>query len=230
MATLSGVAAYLEEGGLIGEWRLAWGLEVRAAAAFSPLSVDLLTAGELARYRTLSDTLRRRDWLTGRAALRRLLRRLDLGPDTSSLEFPAANISLTHSAGMAVAVACLDASAPGLGVDLEAERPMRPESAQFFLSEGELAKLAGRGALDGSVECGDALLRLWTAKEALFKSDLGNRNRVLTDYAVADPMVRRGRAGMRAGLQMADGNPGKEFRYVSHRLVGWHLSLAAASA
>ncbi len=228
METLNGVAAYLEEGGLIGEWRLALGLEVRAAAAFAPLSVDLLTPGELARYRNLSATSRRRDWLTGRAALRKLLRRLDLGPDTASLEFPAANLSLTHSGGMAVAVACLDAPGPGLGVDLEAERPMRPEAARFFLGEDEMAKLNGRNAMDGGAESEEGLLRLWTAKEALFKADMDNRNRVLTDYRVADPMVRRGKAGLRPGLDTGAPEAAREFRYISHRLAGWHLSLAAA--
>ncbi|MBW8886555.1 MAG: 4'-phosphopantetheinyl transferase superfamily protein [Fibrobacteres bacterium] len=221
--TLPGISAYLEAGGLAGEWRRALGLDVRAAVAFSPLSVDLLTPGELARYRNLDGTERRRSWLTGRAALRRLLRRLDRGPDTAGLAFPAPDMSLTHSGGMAVAVACLDAPGQGLGVDLEAERSLRSESARFFLSDGERARLALRGLAPESAGFEDALLRLWTAKEALFKADTGNRGRILADYRLSDPMARRGRAALRAELGR------REFRYVSHRLAGWHLSLAAGT-
>jgi 4'-phosphopantetheinyl transferase EntD len=219
--TLAGIASFLEEGCLAAEWRRALGLDLRAAVAFSPLSVDLLTPGERARYRAFPGTERRRTWLTGRAALRRLLRRLDLGPDTSALEFPAAGMSLTHSRGMAVAIACLGSTGQGLGVDLEAERPMRQEAARFFLSGEECAELAALGPAPGSAGGEEALLRLWTVKEALFKADMGNRDRVLADYRVADPRVRRGRAALRPDLGA------KGFRYVSHRLAGWHLSLAA---
>src|SRR4051794_30904516 len=118
--TLPGIAAYLEEGGLAAEWQRALGLKVVAAVAYAPISVDLLTPGELARYRTLGGPDRRRAWLTGRAALRRLLRRLDRGPDTAGLAFPAPDMSLTHSGGVAVAIAAPDGSGRGLGVDLEA--------------------------------------------------------------------------------------------------------------
>lgn len=222
METLPALAAWLEEGGLAGEWRLALGREVRAAAAFAPLSVDLLTPGELACYRTLQDPLRRRAWLTGRAALRRLLRRLDRGPDASGLDYPRPDMSLAHCAGLAIAVASLDAGAAGLGVDLESDRPMPPAAAAFFLTERERARLDRRPAPPEAEAREAALMRLWTVKEALFKADPANRSRILADYEVADAAVRRGKAGMRIGLD------DRKFRYVSHRLAGWHLTLAAA--
>lgn len=222
METLPALAAWLEEGGLTGEWRLALGREVRAAAAFAPLSVDLLTPGELVRYRTLQDTSRRRAWLTGRAALRRLLRGLDRGPDTAELEFPRPDMSLAHCAGLSVAVASLDAGAAGLGVDLESERPMPPEAASFFLTERERARLDRRPAPPVAEAPEAGLMRLWTVKEALFKADPANRSRILADYEVADAALRRGKASMRQGLDA------RRFRYVSHRLAGWHLTLATA--
>lgn len=224
LSTLPALAAWIEDGGLAGEWRLALGLDARAAFAFAPLSVDLLSPGELARYRTLRDTSARRAWLTGRAALRRLLERLGRDPDTAALAFPRADLSLAHCGGAAVA---LGLSGPGhgalgLGVDLEADRPMHPQATGFFLTEAERARLEARPAGHSPEAMDASLARLWTVKEALFKADPGNGPRLLADYEVADPSLRRGRAGLRPGLEP------RAFRYVSHRLAGWHFSLAAA--
>lgn len=215
--TCPGIAAFLEDGALAGEWSSALGLDVEAAAACAPLSTDLLTPGELARYRTL-DVSVRRAWLTGRAALRRLFARLELDPETADLAFPSSRFSLSHAGGLSVAIARTGGPSAGVGVDLEPHRPLHPDSAFVLLAPRERLRLE-----DPEAEAAQGgLVRLWTAKEALFKADPDNRGRVPVDYRLADPRVRRGKAALRAGL------PPRRFRYVSHRLGNWHLSLANA--
>jgi 4'-phosphopantetheinyl transferase EntD len=213
--TRPGIAAFLEEGALAGEWSSALGLQVEAAAACAPLSVDLLAPWELARYRALDVSLRR-PWLTGRAALRRLRARLGMDPEAA---VPAGGFSVSHSAGLSIAIAAASGPSAGVGVDLEPHRPLHPDTAFVILSAAERANLddPGAEAADGG------LLRLWTAKAALFKADPDREGRAFTDYRVADAGLRRGKAALRPGL------PARRFRYVSHRLGEWHLSLATAA-
>jgi hypothetical protein len=221
--TATSIAAYLEEGGLAAEWRMALNADVKTAVALTPVSVDLLSNGELTSYRLLEGTDRRRAWLMGRAALKRLLRRLDRNTDTSRLVFPAPGISLAQAGGLALAIACDDLSAPAgfvredrcLGLGLEMEHPFRRESARVFLSQRELERLAPM--FEGQ-ETG--LLRARTIKEAVFKADPGNRGRGLADYCLADPAARKGRARLREDIGKG------EFRYISHRLSEWHISAA----
>ena len=137
--------------------------DVELAVATSPVAVDDLAAGELAR---LPDGLRRHDWLLGRAALKALLGIAD----TSSVVFPNRSVSVTHSTGLAVAARC-DGPQAGLGVDLEGWRTIDPRAARFYLHAHE------RGDL----------LRLWTVKEALFKATPDNDTAVFLDYEVDDP-------------------------------------------
>lgn len=227
--TAFGLAAYLEQGGLDGDWHAALGIGIRAAVASSPLPVDVLTPGELERYRRLQDPVRRRTWLTGRAALKRLLRRLDRASDTSLVDFPAADISLSHSGGIALAVACAEtfsepasASARGLGVDIEADRSLRPEAARFFLTPDEQERLARPGPGAAGMDHAQELLRAWTIKEAVFKSDPDNRGRMLADYRLADAAARVGTARLAKASEVTGG-----FRYISHHLAGWRISVAA---
>ena len=162
-----------------------------------PVAVDDLTPGERAR---LPDGLRRHDWLLGRAALKALLG-ID---DTSTVTFPNRSVSLTHSAGVAVAARC-DGPQAGLGVDLEGWQTLDPRTARLFLHPHEH---------------GD-LLRLWTVKEALFKATPANDGAVFLDYEVADPHALDGRASDRHG---------RTFEYLSRsRPEGW-LTLAVCHA
>ena len=170
------------------------GIPVELAAASSPVAVADLTPGERARLPAVGN-LRRDDWLRGRAALKLLL-----GPaaDTSTMAFPNRCLSLTHSAGLAVAARCDDQGGQvGLGVDFEDRRTVDPRAARFYLRDHET---------------GD-LLRLWTVKEALFKATPDNDDDTLLDYEVADP-------GALAGT--ATGRAGRRFRYASAPLrQGW---------
>jgi hypothetical protein len=179
-------------------WREdALGVVVELAATTSPVAVDALTVGERAQ---LPDGPRRGDWLRGRAALKALLD----DDDTSTVAFPHRRLSLTHSAGMAVAARC-DEGQDGLGVDFEGWRTIDPRAARFYLHDHEQ---------------GD-LLRLWTVKEALFKATPSNGGAMLLDYRVADPCLLAGDAVDRGG---------RRFRYASRRRGDGWLTIAVCGA
>jgi 4'-phosphopantetheinyl transferase EntD len=186
------------------------------AAATRPLDPAALSRCELARFALLASGARRREWLLGRSALRRLLARLGAGLDTSGIEFPNARYSLTHSGGVAVAAGVIGPAPRGLGIDLELGRALDPRAARFFLTpqERSWAECAGQRARA-------ALLRLWTAKEALFKADPDNAGRVLADYRLVEPQLSAGWATL--------ARPGRaSFRYASFRFGDGYLSVAAA--
>jgi len=113
---------------------------VRVGVATQPAVESDLTAAERARCERLHGP-RRDAWLRGRAALKRLLRLWHGDTDTAGLDFPHAQLSLTHADGAAVAVGTR-ADVGGLGVDLERGRALRAGSERFFLDESERAWLA----------------------------------------------------------------------------------------
>lgn len=189
----------------------AFGIRLEFAVTRDPLSPDGLAPGERARYEAFGHAPRRAEWLRGRAALKSVLRRLGNSEDTSLIAFPHARLSLTHSAGLAVAVGCAEALG-GLGVDFEAPRPMRDGSERFFLTASERARLGEPGDSD--------LLRLWTVKEALFKADPGNRrpSRNLWSYDIP--------GSLRAPGGAADGPSGSAFRFFTQAAPEGFLSVA----
>jgi acyl carrier protein len=189
------------------------------AASRTPLRPDELTPGELAAFSALPAAgSRRRTWLTARRALRLALAASHRPPDTSLLAVPSPVMSLSHTTQIAVAaVAPVPSDAvTGIGVDLELGRTPRPEGARFFLSSAERSWVA---ALPQAFQP-NALLRLWTVKEALFKSDMTNHHTSLRDYEVAAPWHYQGHA-RRTQLDM-------EFHYRTFALPGGFLSLAIA--
>jgi 4'-phosphopantetheinyl transferase EntD len=128
----------------------------------------------------------------GRAALAAALRAAGRDPEASP-PWPCRFASLSHSRGVAVAVV-LDAAAPGragLGVDLELDRVLRPGLAAVFCDARELAWLDA-----GPADLRDAeTLRLWTAKEALYKADAAQGDAIVAEYRVAVPALDRGGRG-----------------------------------
>jgi len=172
---------------------LQWA-DVSLAVATAP-ATDL-SPGELA---ALPDGPRRHDWLLGRAALKAH----GIG-DTATVTFPHRCLSLTHSAGVAVAARC-DGDQAGVGVDLEGWRAIDPRAARFFLAPDEH---------------GD-LLRLWTVKEALFKATPANAGALLVDYEVDDPLRMEGTAQDRHG---------RAFEYLSRRRPEGWLTIAVCHA
>lgn len=183
----------LEEKELAARAREALGMEIAFAVARDPLPRESLSPAESARLDGFGLPGRREDWLRGRAALKRLLARLGLPADTSLLAFPHARLSLTHSAGVAVAAALPGSpAAAGIGVDYEARRAMKAGTERFFLAPPERERARAAALRDRD------LLRLWTVKEALFKADPLNRSgggRYLSGYVVEGPLeAAEGRA------------------------------------
>jgi 4'-phosphopantetheinyl transferase EntD len=125
--------------------------------------------------------VRRRDWVGGRAALRRAAELLGAVPldgpvfadDRGAPRLPAGLVgSISHKDGVAVAlVAAADGAA--IGIDIERWAAPRTDIARRVLIEAELAMLA---ELDGEAR-GRAVALRFSIKEAIYKA--------------IDPFVRR---------------------------------------
>ena len=168
------------------------------------------------------DSPAQRQRLVSRAALRLLLALIGMPQETGTnhYRFPHRRLSLTHTPEASVAVGAvgpLPASLAGVGADLETVRSADPRTARFFLTGAERAWLDGVPSQCRETEH----VRLWTVKEALFKSDPSNDHAVLTDFRTAQPAERTGSATRTA-------YPRARFSYVSGRVAGddW-LTMAA---
>lgn len=149
---------------------------------------------ERAIERRLHTPVRVRIAATGADALAAALRAAGR-PDEPIASWPCPYASLTHSGEVAVAVALPpELSAIGIGVDLEHDRPIKPGMARLICDEHERAWLASLPA-----ECHAAeVLRLWTAKEALYKADPAQGDAIVAEYALASPgdlVTTGGRSG-----------------------------------
>lgn len=120
---------------------------------------------------------------TGHEALAIALRAADRALESVE-SWPCSFASLTHSSDVAVAVALpADVPAIGIGVDLEHDRPIKPGMARLICNTHERAWLASL-----PLELQDAeVLRLWTAKEALYKADPAQGDSIVAEYALASP-------------------------------------------
>jgi 4'-phosphopantetheinyl transferase EntD len=165
----------------IAVWgRTELGAELFVSVSKEPLSRTALSSGELALLSTFSHPFKQQTWLTGRAALKPILRRLALNPDSSQIAFPQRRISLTHSGQHAIAIGSPDKSVLGLGVDLETALDINPKTIRFYLSQTEIQ------ALEQERFRRTNLVELWTVKEAIFKSDMDNEHRLLSDYQIVE--------------------------------------------
>jgi hypothetical protein len=196
----------------------ALGIPIAFALERRPLPEEGLSEGERARYAGFSLPRRREDWLRGRAALKTLLRSLGEPEDTAGLAFPNARLSLSHSAGIAVAAGfrASPEGALGLGVDFEGRRPVKAATVRFYLSEAERSRPEAAALAESD------LLRLWTVKEALYKADPGNRSRGwnLGAYEVAGSLADFAGSARVSGLL--------SFRYLSREVEEGFLSLAVS--
>ncbi|MCB9571084.1 MAG: 4'-phosphopantetheinyl transferase superfamily protein [Kofleriaceae bacterium] len=125
--------------------------------------------------------VRRRDWVAGAARARRSPGRRRcawplLADDRGAPVLPAGVLgSVSHKAGLAVALATGDGAAAGwrVGVDVEAVTGARVDISRRILTDAELAEVAG---LDGEARARAVALR-FSIKEAVYKA--------------IDPFVRR---------------------------------------
>lgn len=120
---------------------------------------------------------------TGSEALAIALRAAGRAGDAVA-SWPCSFASLTHSGDLAIAVALpAHVQATGIGIDLEHDRPIKPGMARLICGEHERAWL---GSLPSERHAAE-VLRLWTAKEALFKADPAQRDAIVAEYTLACP-------------------------------------------
>ena len=161
-------------------------LDARIRLCVSRAAANRLTRGEAARRHALEGSPRLPGWLRGRSALKRLRMRSGDDPDTSRMEFPHPRYSLTHSGEWAVAAGTSDTTAAGIGVDLQVDQGPSNRMLNLYLGAGERTRLGTPGPLER--------IRLWTVKEALFKSYALNARTWFTHYTVRNPRAFAGEA------------------------------------
>lgn len=199
---VAGFGRYRALEGLVSD---ALGFRIRLCMTEHKVAPEELTPAGRRRLAGLANPKRRDDWLRGRAALLALAGS-DPWIDVSTLQFPNAQWSLSHSGGRAIAARAHGLA--GLGIDYEIDRHMDPEAAQWFLTREEAA-----GASSAQ------LLRLWTAKEALYKCCPGNLRLGLLDFQTAPG---------HAGVARCAKRPDLSFRFSSLRFAGGYVSVATA--
>ncbi len=120
---------------------------------------------------------------TGRDAVAIALRAGGRETETVA-SWPCSYASLTHSRDVAIAIALpLHIRAIGIGIDLEHDRPMKPDMARLICGAHERAWLESLPKDRRDAE----LLRLWTAKEALYKADPTQGDAIIAEYTLASP-------------------------------------------
>ncbi len=169
--------------------------------SFSSSFPEQLSCGEQKQMQKFYSLPRYKNWMLGRSALKNLLSTLDLDSDTSKLKFPNHKFSLSHCSNLAVAAGLTSKQQliEGVGVDIEFNRSLSDNHAKFFLSSEE-RKI---------IQSDNHRLRLWTIKEALFKSDPNNNETVLRDYKIENPIRLQGEAR---------NNTGRSFYYYCEKL------------
>jgi 4'-phosphopantetheinyl transferase EntD len=125
---------------------------------------------------------RKRDWLLGRNALKEILPMLGGNEDTTGKTFPGSRVSLTHAGHTAYAAAATQKDR-GIGIDYEPRRDIDTRAARWFLDHQELQWLNIQPESVRSAE----LVRLWTIKEAAYKSHPNNREMTLSDFVISEP-------------------------------------------
>ncbi|HUQ04066.1 MAG TPA: 4'-phosphopantetheinyl transferase superfamily protein [Kofleriaceae bacterium] len=159
--------------------------ETIAAALGAPVRVAIEHASDAGAYDPVDDHL------LGRRALARALTAAGRRADEVTT-WPCAFASVSHSRGTAVAVALPRGErARGIGVDLERDRPVRPGLAGVFCDARERAWLDTVPAAERDA----TVLRLWTAKEALYKADAAQGDAIVAEYGVDVPALERGGRG-----------------------------------
>src|ERR1700722_17647536 len=105
------------------------GVPVKVGLASSMLDRHGLTRCEEEQFQQFESTARAESWLTGRAALKRVLSKCARDQDTSGILFPNREVSLSHSGDIAIAVFTDVANMGGIGVDVKLTRTVRLAAA-----------------------------------------------------------------------------------------------------
>ncbi|HTL10940.1 MAG TPA: 4'-phosphopantetheinyl transferase superfamily protein [Bdellovibrionota bacterium] len=189
--------------GPVAEWETRWNDEISRAAPG-----------------------RRRDWAAGRMAILRVLEDLGHGG-------PFPHYSLTHTAGVALAVAAqgpLGGRRLGVGVDLEvAGRAVSPQLSRRLLTDPEESALVAQAAAQASTpEEALAPLDLWVMKEAAFKAQPRSKGTSVLQYRLQT--WKWDRPGSWGYATLTGPRPGVSFRIALGRLQNWVVGLAVAES
>lgn len=180
------------------------------------LDSNLLAPEDYKKYQSQiskNTSVRVASWLRGRAALKML--------NQGDIHFPHRQVSLTHSGSWAVAVSAPFQNQLGIGIDLELKEFSKKRAGAFFLDDREMNWV---GSIEPEIVI-KQLTRLWSAKEALFKSDPKNAGRVVKQYRLKAPEALSGEA-----FCEGDSQNRVMFRYRSFEVDGGYLTLAASFA
>ena len=184
----------------------------------APLPIDLLPA-ELRS----SAPQRQREFAAGRACASAALKALDhrsdlplgIGPDRAPLWPPGYCGSISHDAGIAVAVVARSDRYEALGLDLATvlTSAQATEVAGIVAPEAEVARLAGQGFAPEL-----ALTVLFSAREALYKCLAPGIGRYFDFLDVALDSVSAGCIGLRLMCDLAPQHPSGNVFHVRYCL------------
>lgn len=177
-------------------------------ADFQPPELSEAESKALAAY---SNDGRRQSWLRARCALKTLMASLSGQTDTALVPFPDKRYSISHADNIAIAVARLDDNPQGMGVDLEKCRSLKPGAERFFLNAQEIKWLDTCPAAQRD----DERIRLWTVKEAVYKSDCIAQDGVFKNYATESPGSLCGAVELKTAPDSS-----RRFRYATAGLPG----------
>lgn len=168
-----------------------------------------LSDAESAAHEGYTNPRRKQSWLRARCALKSLMKSVGDQTDTSLVPLPDKRYSISHADDIAVAVARLDDNPQGMGVDLEKCRSLKSGAERFFLNATEKEWLDTCNAAQRD----DERIRLWTVKEAVYKSDCIAQDGVFKNYSMESPADHFGNV-------RHDTEQGaiRSFRYASTRL------------
>lgn len=165
-----------------------------ASAAISVLSDDDVGELELPelRHRIIFNPDRRNAFIAGRVAARSVIKQLGLTPEPIAAESNGApnwpegiSGSISHSAGLSIAVADRSEHSQAVGVDLQEIRTTKPGLVDRIASAEEVASLKISGHMDAHI----IPLVAFSAKEAVFKSlsIVQQQNLTIADIQIGVP-------------------------------------------
>lgn len=152
-------------------------------------SVESLTLSEKNRMREFASEKRKAEYILGRFALKDVLACIN-HDDSSTIAWPSAFCSLSHSEGNAVAVASIAVS--GIGIDVQLNRTPSFEVADRILSGPTLAFWQQLHEHDKA----KTLQRLWTANEAIYKACPAPQPAYFRHYRVHSPNLMESQASI----------------------------------
>ena len=152
--------------------------------------IETLTFDEKNRMSEFGSEKRKVEYILGRFALKDVLACINHDADTSTIAWPSAFCSLSHSEGNAVAVASIAVS--GIGIDLQLNRTPSFEMADRILSGPTLAFWQQLPDSDKA----KTLQRLWTANEAIYKACPAPQPANFRHYRVHSPDLMESQASI----------------------------------